>query len=770
MIKHPALRPEFQMEVVEPEGVLLVSERRQAVLPGTLYAQLVRLLDGSHTVDAIADLLAPVAPAAHVYLALARLEAGGYLFDSGTGDAGVAPTASRGFNPRDPRIEAGASGRLPAAQAAFWSTLGGARTSRASLPMATVAVAAFGDVDGAPLRDALAGLGLRTEEPGDLTVVVTGDPLHEGLADLNAAALAAGRPWLLVKPSGTVPWIGPLFRPGATACWECLAHRLRLNRAAESFLRRRRQGAMPSAMHAAVPASIDAVSALAAIEVGKALAGTGAADGVLTTLDLRTLETARHTVVRRPQCPRCGDPSERPRTMPVPLTLERRAKQFTADGGHRAATPEQTLSRYGHHVSPITGVAPRLIRLPLDEGGSLHVYSAGLNPAMVQVTDSLHALRPGLRSSSSGKGLSDTQARASALCEALERYSGCIDGDEMLVRASYRQLGGRAIHPNTCMLFSEGQYRDLTRWNARGSAFQYVPEPLDETAAIDWVPVWSLTRREVRYLPASFCYYDYRGPGDAFCRADSNGNAAGTTLEEAILQGFFELVERDAVAVWWYNRLRRPAVDLDSFASRQIDALRAAYRTLGRDVWVLDLTHDLGIPTFAALSRRVGGASEDLAFGFGTHTDAALGVTRALTELNQAVVWILAHNGRLSPGRDDPDVARWLATATLENQPYLAPAAEPPRRRCDYGTPAGDDLRDDVLRCQALVERLGMEMLVLDQTRPDIGLPVVKVIVPGLRHFWARFAPGRLYDVPVRLGWRERPAAEAELNPIPMFW
>ena len=62
-------------------------------------------------------------------------------------------------------------------------------------------------------------------------------------------------------------------------------------------------------------------------------------------------------------------------------------------------------------------------------------------------------------------------------------------------------------------------------------------------------------------------------------------------------------------------------------------------------------------------------------------------------------------------------------------------------------------MAEDVRLCQALVERQGMEMMVLDQTRPEIGLPVVKVIVPGLRHFWARFAPGRLYDVPVRLGW-----------------
>ena len=60
-------------------------------------------------------------------------------------------------------------------------------------------------------------------------------------------------------------------------------------------------------------------------------------------------------------------------------------------------------------------------------------------------------------------------------------------------------------------------------------------------------------------------------------------------------------------------------------------------------------------------------------------------------------------------------------------------------------------------------------MLVLDQTRADVGLPVVKVIVPGLRHFWARYAPGRLYDVPVQLGWLDQPLRETEFNPIPMF-
>ena len=62
-----------------------------------------------------------------------------------------------------------------------------------------------------------------------------------------------------------------------------------------------------------------------------------------------------------------------------------------------------------------------------------------------------------------------------------------------------------------------------------------------------------------------------------------------------------------------------------------------------------------------------------------------------------------------------------------------------------------------------------MTCSVLDQTRADIGLPVVKVIVPGLRHFWARFAPGRLYEVPAALGWVPEPVAEERLNPVSLF-
>ena len=79
--------------------------------------------------------------------------------------------------------------------------------------------------------------------------------------------------------------------------------------------------------------------------------------------------------------------------------------------------------------------------------------------------------------------------------------------------------------------------------------------------------------------------------------ADSNGCAAGNTLEEAIVQGFLELVERDAYAIWWYNRLQRPEVDLGQFDDSYVRDLQTQLAETGRRLWVLDVTSDLGIPT-----------------------------------------------------------------------------------------------------------------------------------------------------------------------------
>jgi YcaO-like protein with predicted kinase domain len=173
------------------------------------------------------------------------------------------------------------------------------------------------------------------------------------------------------------------------------------------------------------------------------------------------------------------------------------------------------------------------------------------------------------------------------------------------------------------------------------------------------------------------------------------------------------------------------------------------------------------------VSRRTDQAGEELLFGLGAHLDPTIGILRALTEMTQGLAYFAALGQTDAAPDEDADrreAVQWWREATLAQHPYLAPAPQMPAKTARaYPRQWSDDLRQDVETCVALAARQGLETLVLDQTRPDVGLPVVKVIVPGLRHFWRRLAPGRLYDVPVHLGWLPAPVPEAQLNPTSMF-
>lgn len=747
MLTRPRFKPHFYVDVVPGEGVFVLSGSRQTLLHGRLYEQVAPWV-GGRSADDICDCLQDQASPAEVYFTLSRLDRDGYLCEE--------------------------DGALPAGEAALWSGQQvDPQAAARRLAGATVAVRALG-VDAGPLCDLLRDNRVRVAEDGRLGVVLTDSYLREELQACNAEALHRGRPWLLVRPLGRQVWVGPLFRPGVTGCWECLAQRLRANRPVESYLRGRNgrpeavlsdRAFTPATAHVAWGLAANAVAAFFACDALPAL------DGQVQTFDVPSWQVQAHPLVRLPYCPACGRRAGANGRPGAPVVLESRPKAFTQDGGHRAVPPEVTLERYGRHVSPITGAVSVLERIGPPGDGAMHVYLAGQNVA--RRCQSLAHLRHDLRNMSAGKGTTDAQAKASGLCEGLERYSGVFRGDEPRRAARQCDLGEAAVPLDACLLFSDRQYRERDAWNARPSRYNFVPRPLDPRAEIDWTPVWSLTRREARYLPTAFCYFDYPHPaGQAYCRACSNGNAAGNNLEEATLQGFLELVERDGVALWWYNRVRRPGVDLDSFDEPYLGRLRTALRAHGREFWVLDLTADLDIPVFAALCRRTDTPEEHIVLGFGAHLDPRIALLRAVTEMNQMVSYLLqAPAGTVFREQvTDPETVHWLRTATVGNQPYLLPAAaEAPRRASSYPQAWADDVAEDVRACQARVERLGLEVLVLDQTRPEVGLPVAKVIVPGLRHFWARFAPGRLYDVPVQLGWLPRPLPEGELNPIPMF-
>jgi ribosomal protein S12 methylthiotransferase accessory factor len=733
--------PNFSVYVLPPDAVCLYSEDRKFFLHGELYCALAAAIGASgKSFGALVRELERDFPADKIQEALGRLVERRY----------VVPAS------RASRASAGTV-------AGYWASLGLPSEAVAkNLQNCRVGIRAFEVQGAAELAAALTGLGVRVvKRSPDLTVTLVGDYLEPRLAETNRRHLSDRTPWLLVQPSGIFPLVGPVFDPGQGACWTCLADRMKRNREIKAMLDRggaRRVAVSPLARH---PLGQSAIG-LAAVEIAKAIATgfrTELRDHIIS-LDLSGATIVKHYVAKRPQCPSCGAKKLRdPRRAPVPFRPAAGGKLVMTSGGYRSVSPRATVARYRKHVSPLVGVVSRLERMDADLplNTNWHATHNFSGPAQ-----SINELRAGLSGGSFGKGSTAEQGEASALMEAIERYSGVYQGDEIRTTRRFKDFpAGEAILPNDVLLFSDAQYEKGQAPAHDADDSQTIPAPFDRSAKIEWSPVWSLRDERFRYLPTSLLYFYYRGLEACRIHADSNGCAAGNTREEAVVQGFLELVERDAYAIWWYDRSQRAEVDLGRFDDSYIRDLRSQLAETGRRLWVLDVTSDLKIPTFVAITHWVDDGKENIEFGSGAHFDSRIAVMRALTELNQFL-----SIGLMGGAKGDKSSLDGTTPLRLADHPFLVPRGKA------LAPPASDtafdrlETREQVAACVRIAQREGLDFLVLDQTRPDIEVPVVRVIVPGLRHFYRRFAPGRLYDVPVRLGLRDRPLAETELNPV----
>jgi oxazoline/thiazoline synthase len=728
--------PNFTVYVLPPDVVCLYSEDRKFLLHGELSCALASAIGkGGRSFQALIRDLEQDFPSDKIHEALKRLIDRRYVLPS-----------SRSSN---------------SAVAGFWASLGlSLATAEQNLRKCRVRIQSI-DVQGeAELGAALSGLGVRVvRRSPELTVTLVNDYLEERLDELNRQHLSDGSPWVLVQPSGIFPLVGPVFRPGQSACWTCLAERMKRNREVKALLDRRqaRCVAVSPLVHETIGQS---AIQLAAAEIAKAIATdfrTQLSDHIIS-LDLTGSTIVKHYVAARPQCPSCGLKKLRdPRRAAAPIELGAGGKVVMTSGGYRSVSSSATVARFRKHVSPLTGVISRLERIQADLPLNTNWYATH---NFSGPSETVHELRAGLSGGSFGKGSTAEQGEASALMEAIERYSGIFQGDEIRAKRRFADFpSGDAIAPNEVLLFSDAQVRQAGA-PTPGSDVPYgLPVLFDRSARIEWSPVWSLRDARFKYLPTTLMYFFYRGAA-AFA-ADSNGCAAGNTREEAIVQGFLELVERDAYAIWWYNRLQRPELDLGQFDDSYIRDLQKQLAQTGRRLWVLDVTSDLGIPAFVAITHWMQNGRENIEFGSGAHFDPSIALLRALTELNQFLSL-----GLMGGGTGEKSSLDGAAPFRLEDHPYLIPSGGPmaqPESSSKFGHL---DTLEQVMACVSLAKQAGLDFLVLNQTRPDIEAPVVRVIVPGLRHFYRRFGPGRLYDVPVELGLRGQPLKESELNPI----
>jgi oxazoline/thiazoline synthase len=786
MIHSPRLRAGVLGIALEDGEVAIQTECDQVFLSGEAFPLLLPLLDGRRSADEIATALAGDLEPARTFFHLLQLEKAGLLDEADASDApdqlfrrrlegSVGRGASQPLAAPVPQGVVGSSravqplqGPGPSPPLRPWlkgqdSALRVVVTSFDAVPAELVAEAVR------RLPGVVVSTGQRTPGLGeDLRVAVTSDYLDPELTRLAEQCRREGVAWAPVKPQGLQAWIGPLLGAGEPACWTCLVARIRGLRVIGGS----RPGEAPSGTWRQPTLGWNEASVAAA----GAVLGTwldrlrsGRADDLssssLLTLDFRTMALEHHAVPRRSACPDCGPTAgselgERPRHTVV---LGDAGEVVHREGGWRVRSAEQTLERLLPLVDPVTGVVSRLLHHPAPPAALGYCYRAwSAGPGREGGHGDARWTRP---LACAGKGRTPVQAQVSALAEAVERHSALWQGGEPRRRASLRELisaGEETVHPAHLLQLSDEQYR--TREAAdQPSSTGRVPEPFDDGAVVDWTPAWSLGRGRWTWVASAHVYLAYPlAGGGRFITADTNGVAAGNCLAEAVVQGVLELVERDAVAIWWYNRLSRPGLALAP--GDPLAGVTSALLGRGLETHLLDLTHDLGVPVVAAVAVPGGSGLEGPLLGFGAHPDRRIALERAVSELAQLV----SAGGPAGRVRTDPATGEPLCRmAFLRAATDLAPTAVP------AATGSGPATRVDLRReAQSLADTLlarGVDTLLVDLTRAETGLAVCRVLAPGLRHFRPRFGRGRLYDVPVEIGWRQRALSERELNPLPLL-
>ncbi|WP_326550960.1 TOMM precursor leader peptide-binding protein [Micromonospora sp. NBC_01813] len=574
------------------------------------------------------------------------------------------------------------------------------------------------------------------------------------------------------------PWGGD---PDAEACGQCLAMRWqRLRHRSEREALEHGGTAIAAGVWPVVPDYVvDAVWSVyqAAVlrrsgAVGRRVAGGWHATADLslpqvTRIDLETLHVLTFPLLTDPLCANCG-PIEAATPQLATLDLVSRPKP-DPDRYRLTSTTAYPLAT-GAMANPVCGT--------LGAGTWLDVTSPTTSPVTGSVF--IRGYAGLVKFSWSGQANSFRTSKDLALLEGLERYAGTHQRRRTEpVVAAYTDLGDTALDPRSCGEYSAQTYRT-----------DPMVEPFAPDRPIPWVWGYSLRDDRPVLVPARLTYYASGQAADNFVYESSNGCAIGSCLEEAILFGLLELIERDAFLLAWYGNAELTEIDLDSCRSPAVRAMvdRAAFR--GYDVHAFDTRVDLAVPVVTGLAVRRDGGAGTLSFAAGASLDPETAVEGALSE----VLTYIPHLSRQVDERRDELEAMaddYTRCANLGDHPQLfglprmaehARSYLEPAGRCqiqDIRRPGDPDSRDlllDLRTCQGELERAGFDVIVVDQTTAEqrrMGLRTVSTIVPGLLPIDFGWTRQRALRMP-RLRWAARRAGrrtsdltDADLRMVP---
>jgi len=351
----------------------------------------------------------------------------------------------------------------------------------------------------------------------------------------------------------------------------------------------------------------------------------------------------------------------------------------------------------------------------------------------------------------SGKGSTRLEAKASALMESVERYCSLPSSNQKkMIQGSYKDVSkvSKTLHPSNVV---------------EPMLFEY-----DEEMIMDFLPGYDLINNEQILVPTPLGLFRYSPKPPAvnpFAYHHTNGLASGNVLEEAICHSLCEVIERDATSLAElnasalpYNALRTmtkflsdngveidpidstefvdddskfPDVDISNINFKPASNLVKKFNDVKIPLIIKDITSPIGIPTFNASS--IEWISEDygyLAEGHGTHPDARIALLRAITEVSQT------RAANIQGARDDLRKISYGNSNSDEKKTWQFMKSKNSIQFSEIKSYVNDDILDDIKLILSRLNSNGLtKAIVVDLTNPQIMIPVVRTIVPGLETF-----------------------------------
>ncbi len=383
-------------------------------------------------------------------------------------------------------------------------------------------------------------------------------------------------------------------------------------------------------------------------------------------------------------------------------------KKYTYDQD-KACTPEQTVERFHQHLQA-TGL-DILKEVKRIDTGRLDI------PVFFSVCGKDALATIGTKKQM-GKGSTPEQSKASACMELAERFSffSFLKNADNFINGDYPSMleAGYPVLPISALLYS-----------VHDTACS--PEKLERLLTglpLRWTWARNITTNEDVLVPF-FWFYAIN---------EFNGPCAGNTIEEAVLQGISEIVERHVCALVTQKKTRTPTIDPNSVTDPVARTLIDKFEKNGIKLQLNDFSLDTGIPTVAALAwdPETFPAKSELVYTAGTTPDANKALIRALTEVAQLAGDFESGSNYVASGLPKPlslDEVGYLFTSEQTISIDQLPRIE------------ADDMLHELNNCLASLQKINMEILMVNTMHPDLQIPTAYTIIPGA-HFRERAASG----------------------------